>query len=127
MAKILVAAVIAGAMLFGAAQAAPGFGASSHRLSGSTPTQSAPADEPATFVEAFLALLGIESTRKIDPTYAEKIAERMGAANSESRSKAEAEQCDEAKKAEDLKSQKAEARAKAKRSDTAGRPVYLAF
>lgn len=102
----------------GAAHAAPGFGASSHRLGGGTQGVEARKD-PMPWVVALLGIIGIDLTAKVEPVVGDTLEER----------RAKARQCDEAKNAEMAKADE-QTSAKGDRSKGRSRngdPVYLAF
>ena len=114
----LAAFVIASALSLGVAQAAPGFGASSHRLGGGAGAEKAERRQPLSLFESILALAGIDLSLAIEPIASETIADR-------SRSK----ECDQAKNTEVAK---ADAKESPDGSSPRGRtrtgePIYLAF
>ena len=115
---ILVGAAVL--LVGGAAEAAPAFGASSHRLSGSASGHSkAQAARPLGWFEAALGLIGIDLAASVMPVGGEAMNER-GARSSE---------CETAKKTEVAK---ADPKDETNASGSKGRarpnePVYLAF
>lgn len=119
MRNYLTAIVIASALSFGAANAAPGFGPSSHRLGGGTSAKAADDNKPMTFIEAVLGLIGFDLAASVEPVVGETYVDRNG----------KTKECEQAKKAEVAK---AEEKSETEGGDSKGRsrngePVYLAF
>ncbi len=116
----LTAIVLAAALSIGAAHAAPGFGASSHRLSGDSSPKKASEHKPLTLIEAVLGLIGIELSASVEPIVGETYVDRAG----------KSKQCDQEKKAEVAKAEEkdgAQGGGSSKGRTRAGEPIYLAF
>lgn len=118
MRHLLTATGLAAALSLGAAQAAPGFGASSHRLGGGhQPTEKQ--GKALSAFEAMLGLLGFELSASVEPVVSESMTDRNG----------KLKECDEAKKTDVAKAESkggAEGGSSKGKSRT-GEPVYLAF
>ena len=103
----------------GVAQAAPGFGASSHQLGGSVGASGSDESKSITFLESVLGLIGIEFAVSVEPVVGDRFNEPA------SRSK----ECKDAEKAEVAKADaKPESGAGAAKNPVRPHePVYLAF
>lgn len=114
----LKAIMIATALSVGAAHAAPGFGASSHRLGGGTPKAEKQSKATPAW-EIFLALIGFDLAATVEPVASETIDKQHG----------KSKQCEQSKKTEVARADEkdeAEGGSSKGRSRT-GEPVYLAF
>jgi hypothetical protein len=115
----MIAIFAASAVSFGLAQAAPGFGASSHRLGGGSGDQKSERHHDSLgWLEALLAFAGVDPSASVEPVAGETLG-------------ASAKQCDKQKKTEVAKADDKEA-TKEGAGSTKGRartgePVYLAF
>lgn len=114
----LTAFVMAAALSIGAAQAAPGFGASSHRLGGGVQPAEREGKALSAF-EAFLGLLGFDLSASVEPVVSENATGRNG----------KLKECDEAKKTDIAKAESKDGAegGSSKDKSRAGEPVYLAF
>jgi len=106
----------------GAAQAAPSFGASSHRLGGdeSTSARAATKDErPLSLLEMALSLAGVKLSTGVEPVVGDRVV--RGANKSK--------ECDNAEAAEVAKAEPEDGGegATSKGRARSGEPVYLAF
>ena len=115
----LTAIVIAAAVIMGSANAAPGFGPSSHRLGGASSTDAAKDGKPLTLIEAFLGFIGFDLAATVEPVVGEAYADRSG----------KSKECEQAKQTEVAKadSKDDERGGASKDRARAGEPVYLAF
>lgn len=115
-----IAILAASAVFVGWAQAAPGFGASSHRLGGGSGHGSESQKEAIGFLEALLAFAGFEMTTSVKPV-----------ARESNGGPPPAKECDEQKKTEVAKADEKEAAeggaGSSKGRSRSGEPVYLAF
>lgn len=115
----LLAIVVASAISVGAANAAPGFGPSSHRLGGGTSDKTADTSKPMTLIETVLSFIGFDLTAKVEPVAGETYVDRTG----------KSKECAETKKAEVAKAdEKSDSDGgESKSRSRYGEPVYLAF
>lgn len=115
----LIAIALAAALSIGAAQAAPGFGASSHRLGASASEPSKKESRALSTFEAFLAIFGLDLAASVEPV----AGESMNARNSKTK------ECQQAKKTDVAKAETKEGAegASTKGKSRTGEPVYLAF
>lgn len=113
----LKAVVLASALSMGVAQAAPVFGASSHRLGGGS--EKAESRKPLSLFEAVLALAGIDLAASIEPIASDAVADRAG----------KTKECDQSKKTEVAKAETKETAdgGSSKGRTRTGEPIYLAF
>lgn len=122
MRKAMTALAFAAALSIGTAEAAPGFGPSSHRIGGGVGSGKAATTEskPQSIVESLFAILGfdISASAKVEPVVGEAYPERAGAAK----------ECDQEKKTEVAKADSKDANTPGAKGRTrTGEPVYLAF
>lgn len=112
----LTAFVLASALTFGAAEAAPSFGSSSQRLGGGAAAHEG--DAP-TLIEIVLGLVGFDFAATIEPVAGERFGDRAG----------KAKECEQSKKTEVAKAEPKESggATTAKARPKSGEPVYLAF
>jgi hypothetical protein len=115
----LTAIVIAAAFTVGSANAATGFGSSSHRLGGDSSARAAKDSKPLTLIEAVLGLIGFDFAASVEPVASEAYADRTG----------KPKECEQAKKTEVAKaeSKEDEQGGASKGRTRTGEPVYLAF
>jgi hypothetical protein len=111
--------VLATVMMTGAAQAAPSFGASSHRLGGSAGEPSKSERTSLSLVEMVIGLIGFDLSASVEPVVGETLND----------SARKSKTCDQAKETEVAK---AETKNGSDSSSSKGRakpgePVYLAF
>lgn len=117
MRRSLAAIAFAAALAFGAAEAAPLFGASTHRLGGGQAAKEQ--NDARALLEAIFAWIGFDLVATVEPVAREGVADQAG----------RPKECDRAKKAEVAKAEtkdESEGGSSKGRSRT-GEPVYLAF
>lgn len=119
MRNYLTAIVVAAALSVGAANAAPGFGPSSHRLGGGTSAKAADDNKPMKLVEAVLNLIGFDFAASVEPVVGETYVDRTG----------KTKECEQAKKAEVAKAEEKNESEGGDSKDRSryGEPIYLAF